>query len=111
MSFKGRFKYALSQWPAKNTLRQTPACGETYQPYGIIDIAPIQAMIARLSVNVILGKERAALHHAWIGRLNEIEAAGGVVWKEASNYYGELGDGGRYIEKQWLIDSSCPYGH
>ena len=111
MNLKGRFKYTLAQWPAREIFQRAPACGETYQPYGIIDIAPTQAMIARLSVNVILGTEKAAVHHAWIGRLNEMEAAGGAVWEEASSYYGALGAGGKYIEKQWLIDSACHYRH
>ena len=111
MNSRGRFKYALSKWATKENLRRAPACGETYQPYGVVEIAPIQAMIARLAINVILGNNKAAMHHAWVGWLNDIESAGGSVWDGATGYYGVLRDGCRRIERQWLIDSSCSHKH
>jgi sulfur-carrier protein adenylyltransferase/sulfurtransferase len=111
MDSKGVFKYALSRWSHKNHLRRVPACGETYQPYGIIDIAPIQAMIARLAVDVILGNSKTCEHRAWIGRVEDINPAGGTLWDGASEYYGDLGTGFRQIEKKWEVNSSCRYQH
>lgn len=111
MTPKGRFKYAISRWEGQEYLRRAPACGETYQAYGIIDIAPIQSMIAQLTINVIMGNSEAAVHHAWIGRLDDIEEIGGRIWNGAVDYYGDLGTGYRLVEKQWHIDSSCRYKH
>lgn len=111
MSSKGVFKYALSSWLKKNHLRRAPACGETYQPYGIIDIAPIQAMIARLAIDVVLGNSKTCAHRAWIGRIEDIKASGGTLWGGAFEYYGDLGTGFRQIERKWDINSSCHYQH
>lgn len=111
MSPKGDFKYAISKWPKKNHLRIAPACGETYQPYGVIDIAPIQAMIARLAIDIVLGNSKTSIHRTWIGRFEDIKAAGGTVWGGVVGYYGELGNGYRQIENEWRINSSCSYRH
>jgi hypothetical protein len=111
MSSKGVFKYSLSKWPKKNHLRRAPACGETYQPYGIIDIAPIQAMIARLAIDVILGNSKTSAHRAWIGKIEDIKPVGGTVWDDAFEYYGDLGTGYRQIERKWEVNSSCRYQH
>ena len=111
MSPKGDFKYAISKWPKKNHLRIAPACGETYQPYGVIDIAPIQAMIAKLAIDFVLGNSKTSIHRTWIGGFEDIKAAGGTVWDGVDGYYGELGNGYRQIENEWRIDSSCSYRH
>jgi hypothetical protein len=68
-------------------------------------------MIARLAIDIIMGNSKAAVHHAWIGQLDDIKAAGGKVWKGAADYYGDLGPGYRIVEKQWQINSSCRYKH
>jgi hypothetical protein len=111
MSPKGQFEYAVSRWENGKNLRYSPACGETYQPYGIIDIAPIQSMIARLALDHILHDKKQSIHRAWIGKLNDIEGAGGELREEALDYYGQIVGGYRTIEKQWEINSSCWYKH
>ena len=111
MTPKGVFKYALSKWPQKNHIRRAPACGETYQPYGIIDIAPIQAMIARLAIDVVVGNSKTSTHRAWIGRIVDIKSVGGTVWDNASEYYGDLDTDYRQIERKWEVNPSCRYQH
>jgi len=111
MTQKGKFNYAISQWAEQKHLRRAPACGDTYQPYGAIDIAPIQSMIAKAAIDLLLDNGKVAVHHTWIGRLADVEIAGGTVWRDAADYYGDMGLGYRLVEKPWSVNQSCRYNH
>lgn len=107
----GGFEYAISRWADKEHLRRSPGCGDTYQPYGVVDVAPIQAMISRLAIDIILGNRQGAVHQAWIGRLADVVATGGRIWEGATDYYGDMDLDYRLIEKPWPVNQLCRYNH
>jgi len=108
---KGKFNFPVTVWENGAHLRRAPACGETYQPYGAADIAPIQAMISRLCVDVITGQVKNSEHRAWVGGLHCLGSAGGRLWDGATDYYGDLSAGYRQISKKWLISQECVFKH
>ena len=111
MDKHGRFRSAVTKWERSDYLKRPPACGETYQPYGVTDIAPIQAMIVRLCADLITGKVIHSQHRAWIGDLSQLEEAGGALSKQIGNYYGEIESGYRQIVQGWKVNRKCLLGH
>jgi len=111
MDSHGGFKPAVTKWKKPDYLKRPPACGETYQPYGVTDIAPLQAMITRLCADVITGKVIRSQHRAWIGDLSQLEEAGGELSKQVENYYGEKESSYRQIVRDWKVDRKCLLGH
>lgn len=111
MGSHGGFKPAVTKWVKFDYLKRPPACGETYQPYGVTDIAPLQAMIARLCADVITGKVIRSQHRAWIGDLSQLEEAGGGLSEQIENYYGDIESGYRQIVRDWKVNRKCLLGH
>ena len=77
----------------------------------LTDIAPTQAMIARLCADVITGKVNRSKHRAWFGDLSQLEEAGGRLADGLEDYYGDIGKGYRQIAKDWKINRKCLLGH
>ena len=111
MDSHGGFKPSVTKWGEPNYLKRPPACGETYQPYGVTDIAPLQAVIARLCTDVLTGKVIRSQHRAWIGDLFQLEEAGGELSEGIENYYGDIESGYRQIARDWKVNSKCLLGH
>jgi sulfur-carrier protein adenylyltransferase/sulfurtransferase len=111
MDSHGNFRPAVTKWKKPDYLKRPPACGETYQPYGVTDIAPLQAMIARLCTDVLTGKVIRSEHRTWIGDLSQLEEAGGELFKQVKNYYGEIEPGYRQIVRDWKVNRKCLLGH
>ena len=111
MDLYGNFRYQITKWDNGNIMKRAPACGVTYQPYGIIDIAPIHNMIARLSMDVLLGNIKKSQHRAWIGDIDSLLNSQGTLHGQAEEYYGSIG-GGQYIfNKEWNYERSCVFDH
>lgn len=107
----GHFKRAITKWDKSITTKRAPACGISYQPYAITDIAPIQTMITRLSLDILLGNVKYSQHRAWFGDLSVLAHIGGELYDNIYKYYNDFGDGNRYIIKKWKIQQDCRYGH
>lgn len=110
MDRTGIFSYALTSWKDAAHLRREPACGVSYQPYSMMDILPIQAMIARLAMDVLLGKVKKSQHRAYLGQLNCLPE-GGSISKDSAAYYGNISMEHRTVEKDWHTNSNCRYQH
>ena len=111
MDRHGRFKPAITKWLNSEYSKRPPACGETYQPYGITDIAPLQAMIARLCADVITGKVFRSQHRAWIGDLSQLDEAGGELSETVEDYYGDINLGYRQVVRDWKVNCKCLLDH
>jgi molybdopterin/thiamine biosynthesis adenylyltransferase len=44
----------VTDWPTGPTLRQEPACGATYQPYGPVELMYVTALVSELAVDCLL---------------------------------------------------------
>lgn len=111
MNGHGEFGPAVTKWEKGGFLKRPPACGQTYQPYGVTDIAPTQAMIARLCTDVITGKVTRSQHRTWVGDLSQLKEAGGNLADGLEKYYGNLGSGNRQVTNNWKMNKACYLKH
>lgn len=107
----GNFSYEITQWDDSVITKRPPACGVTYQPYGVIDIIPTQNMIARLVLDILLGKVKKSQHRSWIGNLDSLTDMDGKLADGLQKYYGAIGEGERFITRDWKIQDNCQYNH
>jgi molybdopterin/thiamine biosynthesis adenylyltransferase len=109
MTEHGLFEGRVVDWqdPDK-TLTRATGCGDFYQPYGSIDVAPIKTMIAEFALDCLSAKIANPEWRTWIGDVSRLKDLGGslsAAWKEKSS----LGDVGRRLFVQrWDQNSQCP---
>ncbi len=98
---------SVTKWPNGPTLRQEPACGAVYQPYGPIELDHIVAMIAELALNCILDAPTESTHRIWAGRRSLLESFGGEWTTEWADIARDRVQGGFIEERPWPILTSC----
>jgi hypothetical protein len=97
----------LTQWPDGSVLRQEPACGAVYQPYGPVELAHVVALVAELALDSLLGAVTTSVHRIWAGRRRLLEMAGGTwtaAWIEIAR---DRLDGGFVHERPWPASAAC----
>ena len=97
----------VTDWPAGPTVRQEPACGATYQPYGPVELMYVTALVAELTVDCLLGSVAASTERIWAARQALLESVGGA-W--TADWRGLVGDqvlGGRVAERPWSESVNC----
>ena len=104
----GRLRLPITSWPREGTMKRVPACGGQFQPYGAVELAHIQAMIAELSLDVLLERVAHSSHRAWVGSRRLLERDGGS-WNPAwIAKHGDPAYGGQSLELPIVPDSQCP---
>lgn len=73
MTPTGRFRHAATAW-SENTLRRAGACGEFFQPFGITELGPVTDTLARLVIDILLGKVVHSELRSWLGDQSIINA-------------------------------------
>jgi len=89
------------------TLKQEPACGAYFQPFGAPAIMNAAVLAADLALDVLLERAGPSTHRVESARAPVVEKAGGT-WSEA--WTARTGDGlqgGRSEEFEWLTNASC----
>lgn len=82
-------------------------CGGGISLYGAIDMAPAQAMIAGMAVDVLLGRAKEPVHRIWVcpkTNLADAEADWNPDW---INLYGTPPLGGTIIPCSWPATEGC----
>lgn len=97
----------VTDWPGGGTLRQEPACGATYQPYGPIELGHIVSLLAETVLDCLLGAISESVRRTWVGRRVLLEAAGGT-WNPAwLSQAGGRETGGFIEECAWPRSPLC----
>lgn len=103
----GMIDVPATKWP-----RQPPgACGGATSIYGAVELAPAQALVASLAIDVLLGRAAAPVRRAWLAPDSTLEHGGGYwhpAWVEA---YGNPSRGGHLTATPWLEGPNCPCVH
>lgn len=102
----GRFQIPATEWPDEQ-LEREPACGAFYQPFGCIDLMPVQAMVADVVMDVLQSNLVRSHHRVWLGSSSRLTALRGE-WNP--NWCEENGDpeGGEKIFRfDWPITQTC----
>ena len=97
----------VSQWPQGEALRQEPACGAVYQPYGPVELGHVISVIAELGIDCLLGKVEKATHRIWAARRSLMESSGGSWTPEWEAIAGDRTQGGFVEEREWPRLPSC----
>ncbi|RWC57896.1 MAG: hypothetical protein EOS54_03955 [Mesorhizobium sp.] len=83
------------------TVRQEPACGAVYQPYGPIELQGSVSVIAELALDVMLQPPSQSVHRLWIGRERYLRQMGGR-WSPAwAKLMGGHKEGGFLHDRPW----------
>lgn len=66
----------VSIWEEESR-KGVPACGGMFQPYGAIELARVEALVAQLAVDTLLSSECTSRHRVWLGGTDRIVGLGG----------------------------------
>jgi len=103
---RGKFDYEITAWPTNATFRE-PACGVTYQPYGLSELSFVIAMAAAAALDYLTKRDSGSGHRIWIGSERLLREAGGT-WTERvlEDYPARNLNGGLYV-RTWEPQASC----
>lgn len=108
MNHRGQAKTPVTRWPEEGTLLPIPMCGGMFQPYGAVELSHVQALIADLTADILLGRVSSAVHRAWIGQQKLLAFGGGQWNRDWTDLHGHPGDGGRMMEVPFRHYAACP---
>jgi hypothetical protein len=97
-----------TKWPRGLT---AGPCGGGTSIYGAVELAPAQALVAALAIDLLLGRAASPVRRAWLAPAATLENAGGYWhprWVEA---YGHPARGGQLTATRWLEGPDCPCVH
>jgi hypothetical protein len=107
MSDAGVPLFQVTEWKNQTTLKQEPACGVMFQPYGPVELNHTITLIAELALDITLGKASPGTHRLWACRRSVLESSGGewsIEWMRESNANHE---GGQMLTRIWERRESC----
>lgn len=108
MNHRGQVKTPVTRWPEEGTLLPIPMCGGMFQPYGAIELSHVQALVADLAADILLGRVASVVHRAWIGQQKLVASGGGQWNRDWTDLHGNPGDGGRMMEVPFRHNAACP---
>ncbi len=97
----------VTDWPQGGLVRQEPACGAVYQPYGVVELGYLVSVIAELAIDCILGRVKHATHRIWAARRPLLESMGGDWTPEWQAIAGARVNGGFVEEREWPRSNTC----
>lgn len=103
----GTPKIRVTNWPAESTLKQEPACGATYQPYGPIELGHIVSLLAETALDCLLGTITTSVRRTWVGRRALLDGAGGAWNPDWLARSGGHQIGGFVEEAAWPREPHC----
>lgn len=97
----------VSEWPDEIGLLHEPACGAVFSPFGAIGLSWVQALVAELSLDALLGELKKSTHRTWIDQHKTIKKNGGHWNSNWCKTVSDPGDGGAFLEREWLARKEC----
>lgn len=104
----GGMKMPVTSW-INETTKKIPACGGTFQPYGIVPLTHLHALTAETVLGLLLGNEEPEpFRYVWFGSKQHLVALNGAWSKEWCGKYGDPGNG-RTVKKYVLHSEEWEY--
>ncbi len=103
----GDTKLRVTRWPG-STLRQEPACGIMFQPYGPVELNNSANLVAELAIDVLLGSITSPTEKVWASRESIVASNGGSWSEEWLELTGGNTRGAFTVERVWEENSECP---
>ena len=103
---EGYDRLPVAEWSNPTDI-PVPACGGTFQPYGAIELSHIQALVADLIVDVLLGHTSESTRRTWVSSERNLIRSNGVWNPEWIARYGNPGPGERVLCPSLSPCSNC----
>lgn len=88
-------------WPNEHGLQYEPACGSMFQPYGPVDLAYAEALVAKLALSALLGEEKENVQRMHATSDDHLKLLGGS-WSDAHLKFRPKGFTGSFQYQQPL---------
>lgn len=109
---KGRPRCSVTAWPGDTDMKQEPACGARFSPYGPAELTWAHALVVDAILAALLNPPDTSHHYSWIGHERTLKRAGGEWTAEWRSARGEIGRGGFTEDRPWTVDNRCEsHGH
>jgi hypothetical protein len=87
----------VSKWD-RDTRESVAACGGMFQPYGAIELAKAQSLVAQVAIETMLNGTSAFRHAVWLGRTSDLNELGGGWNPQWESTHFEIGQGGLEVD-------------
>lgn len=99
----------IAKWK-QETMLSEPACGGSFQPYGPVEIMAINAMIASLAIDSLLGKAPSNLHRVYVSDEARIHETGGEITSEWRSLRGAVPSNiSAVLTLAWPKETGCTH--
>lgn len=99
------------EWPDGGDMAQEePACGAHYQPYGPVELAYVNAMIAEVALDCLLNPPARSFSRVFVASPRRIVSLGGRLTESWRSAFGEVEEGVRTVDRAWLSASCAACG-
>jgi hypothetical protein len=99
--------FSVTDWPKGSQVRQEPACGAVYQPYGPLEVGFICNLAGGLALEALLGEVSAPVYRLWIGAAKRLRDLGGA-WTPAWQTDPQFREtGGNLAERAWQTSAQA----
>lgn len=103
----GRIFIPTTEWPK----RGPAGCGGPTSIYGAADLAPAQAVVAGLAIDLLLSRAAAPVRRVWVAPFGTLAQSGGHWHPRWIDTFGDPSPGGRLIATPWPENQACPCNH
>ena len=97
----GHSHFEITTWDNGDPLESEPGCGGQFQPYGQVELAAANSVIAGLALDALLGRSVSRTHIVWVAQerlLRDAKGRWSDDWQKDSSFRHE---GGFVIEREW----------
>jgi hypothetical protein len=103
----GNMRDCEIEW-AEEQLRMTePACGTAFHPFGPIELAHTEVLVADLVVDLLSGKQNENCHRVYATCTDRVRLLGGT-WSQRHLDIRNGFDGHMEFVRQWVRRADCP---
>ena len=99
------------KWPDGGDIAlEEPACGAHYQPYGPVELAYVNAMIAEVALDCLLDPPVLSFSRTLVASPRRIMSLGGQLTEGWRSAFGEVEEGVRTVDRPWHSASCAACG-
>lgn len=100
----GAPEFTAVEWPNGGDIAQEePACGAHYQPYGPVELAYVNAMIAEVALECLLAPPVQSFSRVFVASPRRIASLGGQLTEGGRFASGEANEGVRTVDRPWPL--------
>jgi molybdopterin/thiamine biosynthesis adenylyltransferase len=103
----GILKIPVTRWRKPPEIE---GCASPTSPFGAIELAFAQALVAELATDLLLGSAAPGIRRTWIAQKSFVESQGGRWNRSWIDSFGNPGNGGRAVAAEWPAQEGCPHG-